>query len=159
MLTLIKNKYFPALLVLMAATILSGLLVIFRVHYTGYLMYLFLVWNLFLAWIPLGFAMNANQSKNKYMAAAAFIAWLIFFPNTHYILTDLFHLKLRHGVPLWFDLLLLLVASWTGSMLGFLSLLEIHHLLRKWLSRAKTWLIILGIIALESFGIYIGRCC
>lgn len=154
---LIEHKNFPAILLLAFATALSTMMVLYRVVHSGYPMYFFLVWNIFLAWLPLGFSMYATQSKNKWIATAAFMAWLLFFPNSHYILTDIFHLRVRHDVPLWYDLLLLLLSSWTGAMLGFLSLLEIHQILRRFLSNGMTWLGISAIFGLESFGIYMGR--
>ncbi len=156
-LKLIQNKYFPAIVLLFLASAVSSLMVMYRILYTGHPMYLFLVWNIFLAWIPLGFALYGSQSKSKWIATGAFLAWLLFFPNSHYILTDIFHLKARHGIPLWYDLLVLLLSSWTGAMLGFLSLLEVHHVLRRYFSRAVTWISIVCLFGLESFGIYTGR--
>jgi len=157
MLKIFEKRYFPALSILAVSTVISGLMIAFRVVHTSYVTYLFLIWNLFLAWIPVVFAWYASQTKGKLAMTMAFIAWLLFFPNTHYILTDLFHLRMRNDVPLWYDLLLLLTASWTGAMLGFLSLLEIHRWMRKWLSNSLTWLAVLMLFSLESLGIYIGR--
>lgn len=154
---LIENKYFPAIVLLFLASAISSFMVMYRIMHTGHLMYLFLIWNIFLAWIPLGFAFYGSQSKSRWVATGAFLAWLLFFPNSHYILTDIFHLKARHGIPLWYDLLVLLLSSWTGAMLGFLSLLEVHQVLRRYFSTVITWASIVVLFVLESFGIYTGR--
>lgn len=154
---LLEIKNLPVILLLALASAISSLMIVYRVMHSGHSIYLFLIWNMFLAWIPLGFATYAAKSKSKLIATGAFMAWLLFFPNSHYILTDIFHLRVRPGIPLWYDLLVLLLSSWIGAMLGFLSLIEIHGLLRRYLSRFVTWLGIVVILGLESFGIYLGR--
>ncbi|GAB5556712.1 MAG: hypothetical protein SchgKO_09250 [Schleiferiaceae bacterium] len=81
----------------------------------------------------------------------------MFFPNAPYILTDLFHLKLRLVMPLWFDLLLILSFAVSGLLLAAQSL----HIMRKWLrhyiSVAWTELATVGYLFLTAFGIYLGR--
>ena len=74
----------------------SCLLLVARVFITGYLTYIFLVWNLFLAFLPYAITewlwTHSRVAKNKWKLMAAMILWLLFIPNSFYILTDLFHL-------------------------------------------------------------------
>ena len=57
--------------------------------------------NLVLAWIPLGLsvlvqALDGLRSRGARIAAALCLAaWLAFFPNAPYLMTDLLHLKVR----------------------------------------------------------------
>src|SRR4029077_2825975 len=64
-----------------------------RVLYTGNDYYTNLVWNLFLAWIPLGLALYAydgyRKGQGRLRLWAAGGLWLLFFPNAFYIITDL----------------------------------------------------------------------
>ncbi len=148
---------------LCGATMLS--LVLFRVRtvLSGSLDYAFLVWNLLLAWIPLGIAYTASVFvlRRQYLvltAPSAAILWLAFFPNAPYILTDLQHLGIpRAGVPLWFDMLLLIWFAWTGLLLGVLSLFFMHDLVRRAFGRSIGWTFVLVVGVLGSLGIYIGR--
>lgn len=53
-----------------------------------------LIWNLFLAWIPLFFALVARRLKaSRYISLFFMACWLLFFPNAPYIITDLVHLN------------------------------------------------------------------
>ena len=123
--------------------------------------FLFLVWNLFLAWIPYCITLLlpwVNKRFNKgWVTILTLGAWLCFFPNAPYILTDLFHLKSRAPIPHWYDLMLLLSFAWTGLMLGYLSLLEVQHFLTKKLSSAKAWGLTICFLGLAGFGVYVGR--
>lgn len=60
--------------------------------------YDFIFLNTLLAYIPieLSFHMQADRPKNGFWFWLIFIAWLLFYPNNPYLLTDLFHLTLLH---------------------------------------------------------------
>ncbi len=139
---------------------LSIILLICRIQWTGYLYFIFLPWNLFLAWIPFCCALAIRELKagaSRWLIACLFCCWLVFFPNSPYILTDLFHLRPKQDVPLWFDLVLILSFAWNGLFLGYTSLFMIHRFLEKLFSKRTVWLFISGIMLLCGFGIYLGR--
>ena len=122
----------------------------------------FYPWNLFLAWIPFLLArriygLRADRSPRFGLLAVFALAWFFFFPNAPYIVTDLVHLKTRAPVPKWFDLLLMVSFAWTGLCLGYLSLYLMHEVVRSWLGRRWGWRFVVAMLALSSFGIYLGR--
>ncbi len=145
------------------ATVLSLTLYRFRslwYHESGYS---FLVWNLFLAWIPLGIAYTAYSMAWKrrvvsvVIAIAAFL-WLIFFPNAPYILTDFQHLgQASENVPIWFDVILVVWFAWTGLLLGVLSLYLMHELIHREFGRMVGWAFVMLVSFLSGLGIFMGR--
>src|SRR5687767_846671 len=72
----------------------STLLLAMRMMATKSFYYVFLEWNLFLALIPYLLSnflyQRVNSGLNNYVLAAISFVWLLFIPNTFYILTDLF---------------------------------------------------------------------
>ncbi|VBB45850.1 conserved membrane hypothetical protein [uncultured Paludibacter sp.] len=135
---------------------------IFRFIYSDSKLFLFLNWNLFLAFLPWFLTSIAiiypNLQKKRFFVAVLLLVWLLFFPNAPYILTDLFHLRLYTSVPIWFDLILILSFAWGGLLFGFLSLWDIENILSKFIN--KKWIIAsvsVFLLFLGSFGIYIGR--
>lgn len=133
-----------------------------RVAWTGNLNYAGLAWNLFLAWVPLVFALMAcDQSQrghaNKWRLAGWAGAWLLFFPNAPYIFTDLTHLPGRYYPHFWVDLVLILFCAFTGLVLGFLSLYLMQALVRRAYGTTASWLFITLVAALSGFGVYLGR--
>src|SRR5215204_3638011 len=114
-----KNRLY-VLVLFVLTTALCVTLVAFRVHYTSKVTFVFLVWNIFLAVIPYAIStllvLYHEKINNRWMLAIPFLLWLCFFPNAPYILTDLFHLKPRPGVPYWYDLALILFFAWNGLM-------------------------------------------
>ena len=145
---------------LAASLTLSILLVIGRVLLTGHLMFLFLIWNLFLAVIPFALSTMLGTAKGPLrarMLVPAGAAWLLFFPNAPYILTDLFHLDARPGVPLWYDLALILSCAWNGLMLAYASLSDMQQLVQQRLGFGAGWAFATLALLLSSFGIYLGR--
>lgn len=142
-------------------TIFCILLSIFRLVISNSLTFLFLNWNLFLAilpWVFSNLAVKYNSSNNYKITCIFFILWILFFPNSPYIITDLFHLRIQTNMPLWFDLVLILSFTWIGLLFGLISLKNIEliflkHIKRKWLVN----LLIVILLFLSSLGVYIGR--
>lgn len=143
------------------SSMLCLLLLIVRIQWSGSIFYVFLVWNLFLAWIPFLCAFLLAEAKagarSKYMLAALFGVWLLFFPNSPYIVTDLFHFRQKLGIPLWFDLVLILSFAWNGLLLGFASLFEVQRFLKFYFNAGRVNAFIVFLMILCSFGIYLGR--
>ena len=146
--------------VLAASLSLSLLLVAGRVLMTGRGIFLFLVWNLFLAVIPFAISTMLGTARGPLRARLLVpvgAAWLLFFPNAPYILTDLFHLERRAGVPLWYDLALILSCAWNGLMLAYASLADMQRLVQQRLGTGAGWAFATLALLLSSFGIYLGR--
>ena len=134
---------------------------IFRYLYTDTRIFLFLNWNLFLAFVPWALSsiaiLKPKLQDSKITMMVLLFAWLLFFPNAPYILTDLFHLRARSSMPVWFDLILILSFAWTGLLFGFLSLWDIERILKKSINHIWIPLISASLLFVGSFGIYVGR--
>ena len=132
-----------------------------RVIVTGNLTYVFLLWNLFLAFVPYAvsylFLSNTRISENKLKLVIVLAIWLLFVPNSFYILTDLFHLDKFSSAPKWFDLLLLLSFAWNGLLFGVISLRKVEIVLQSIRGKSFSLFIVFLFMWLNAFGIYIGR--
>jgi uncharacterized membrane protein len=146
---------------LLGLTLLVYAMVAVRVAYSDNLHYAALVWNLFLAWIPFLLALlvydRYQRGSARLPLLAGGIVWLLFFPNAPYIVTDLKYLGSWDGAPIWFDVVLASAAAWAGLALGFLSLYLMQAVVRRLFGALNAWLFVLAVLALGSFGIYLGR--
>ncbi|MBC7874218.1 MAG: DUF1361 domain-containing protein [Ferruginibacter sp.] len=151
---------------LLASSCFSCLLLAARMIITGSAFYLFLPWNLFLAFIPywITWWMTRNVSiiENKIKLALALAACLLFIPNSFYIITDLFHLSNPvatgfRSAPRWFDLLLIFSFAWNGILCGIISLRRVEIIISLIRGRNFSVLLVFGVMWLCAFGIYIGR--
>ena len=148
-----------AIVALLAASVLCVGLLELRIRETGDGFYRFLVWNLFLAWVPLAFAVAAYARSRRGvdpLTVALLVPWLLFFPNAPYLLTDFIHLE-EGPAPLWYDALMLSAFAWTGLLLGFASLYLVQLILRRAFGAAVAWVGVFGALALGSIGVYVGR--
>ena len=133
-------------------------LIVARFVYTGNHVYVFLLWNLFLAWIPLFISYQlSSRLERRAWNILVFAGWLLFFPNSLYIVTDLVHLNHRSDAPEWFDIILLFSAVMNGLMMAYASIVKIHLFLRDYFSDRFVNLIILVCFTISSFGVYLGR--
>ncbi len=151
----------PLLIPLLVSSFLSICLLLFRFGWTGTETYGFLLWNLYLAWLPLFFAelaLRQPATKKWFSRTSAYLLlWLLFFPNSPYIITDLFHLYPRENVPLWFDAVLLVSYIWNGLVVGLISLVGVHAWLRQRFTAKESGVLVGGVLLLASLGVYIGR--
>ena len=158
------NKYRLMMFLLLAgATIFSVVIWRVRSEVSGTVHYAFLIWNLFLAWIPFIIAYFTYTAplrrKQIYVVVpiAAFF-WLIFFPNAPYILTDFQHLAgVWRDVPVWYDVMLLIWFAFTGLLLGIVSLFLMQEIIRSEFGSCVGWGFVAVVAGLSSAGIYMGR--
>ena len=146
--------------VLILSSLFSIALIAFRMLYTGDLLFVFLIWNLFLAFIPYavsGWMIRRMHHKNKMIFFLCVVLWLIFLPNAFYIITDLFHLDMNIEVPLWYDLALLLSFAWNGLLFGMVSVRQMERLFENYFSKKFDLLFIFPVMVLNGLGVYIGR--
>jgi uncharacterized membrane protein len=136
-----------------------AMMIAIRYIYSGGHGFLFLIWNLFLAWIPFTISPFFSKiiHKKKWKQAVLFACWFAFFPNALYIVTDLIHLDLETVVPKWYDALLIFSSSVAGLLMAFVSLLQVEKYLLVKFKERKVHIIIAAILFLGSFGVYLGR--
>jgi uncharacterized membrane protein len=128
-----------------------------RMYWSDTLGYIFLPANLILAWIPLLIARSAYKEKSNWKFLLMLGVWMIFFPNSAYIITDLIHLKPRHNIPFLFDTTMVFTFAFTGFLTGLFSALLIYRRVKENLSTVKSKLLIIFIMFLSGYGVYIGR--
>lgn len=150
------------LVTLMLASVMGTALIVTRAILTGQGLQVYLVWNLFLAWLPLLFALRIETSEAQGAARgwrfwATVAAWLLFFPNAPYIFTDLTHLKFPIRPRWWTDLIIILLFALIGMVLAFISLQRMQSLLARRRGALVGWIFVFGVTFLSAFGVYIGR--
>lgn len=153
-----QSKYLFATALSLSASIV---LVIFRFYWAKELTYLFLVWNLFLAFIPFLISTiisSSNQLKNsKLLFLLVALIWLLFLPNAPYIITDFKHLRPKSGIPLWYDIFVLFSFAWNGLLLAYLSLSDMRKVVKKLFGKWQANVFAAVSLVACSFGIYLGR--
>lgn len=159
-----SNKYRLMMFTLLAgATVFSVAIWRVRAEFSGTERYAFLIWNLFLAWIPFlisYFTYTLSLHRRwvyLFIPIAAFL-WLIFFPNAPYILTDFQHLAYdSKDLPVWYDVMMLVWFAFTGLLLGMVSLFLMQEIVRREFGRWAGWAFVAGTAGLSAAGVYMGR--
>ncbi len=136
-----------------------AVLITARIAYSGSIRFIFIGWNIFLAWIPYALSnyFVVYAKKEKWKQLFLFASWLLFFPNALYIVTDLIHLEESTNVPVWYDAILLFASSFIGLIMAFVSLLKVEHFLNGIFSKKMISVIIPTILFIGSFGVFLGR--
>ena len=150
----------PRLLVVAALLLWSVSLVLYRMFWGVDWDGIGLLWNLFLAALPLLWSsafVRAVARKNWVGASLSFALWLLFLPNAPYLLTDLIHLAPKPPVPQWYILAMLLSCAATGTLIGYISLMDVHAAIERRFGLTVGWSLALGSLMLCGFGIYLGR--
>lgn len=131
-----------------------------------------MIWNYFLAVVPLYMALSADyfSKRDKTPPTVLFlILWLLFFPNCIYLLTDFKYLSdydfetwsvfnvVSDNVVPWILLINLVICIFSGVLVGMMSLDSVHKILRRYCGDKTCILIIVAFMIASSFGVYIGR--
>ena len=136
-----------------------SILIAFRMLYSDSFDYLFMGWNIFLAWIP--YALSSKfafyRNRDKWKQLLLFASWLLFFPNALYIVTDLVHLRGESNMPWWYDAMLLFAAAFVGLLMAFVSLRNAEKYLSTIFSKKMVHVASFSLLFLGSFGVYLGR--
>ncbi|TAH20519.1 MAG: DUF1361 domain-containing protein [Cytophagales bacterium] len=126
--------------------------------------YLAFGWNLFLAWVPLFISIwlqwKHQQQKLSKITLLFFLGcWLLFLPNSPYIITDLLHIRHRGigSVPIWFDTLFFFTFALAGLQAGMFSLYFVQKLLNHYFNEKLVWVFVIAVLLLTGFGMYLGR--
>jgi len=151
------RQWWPLLAALGLALLWCLGLLLVRWRLTSHLGYTFLVWNLFLAAVPLGFAFWLAHVRQRMVGVGLLAGWLLFFPNAPYVFTDFIHLSPYGRAPLWFDVLLLTSFALAALWLGLVSLHLIHEWVEWRFSPLAGWGVVLLSCPLAGFGVYLGR--
>lgn len=123
----------------------------------GNLSFSFLVWNTFLALLPLAFAKAAVRTQRPGLRAGFVLAWLLLFPNAAYLVTDIVHLRPTPGRAYWLDLVLLFGAGALGIALSLRSLIAVEQVFARFLPKPWLPLLTLAVLIASGYGIYLGR--
>ncbi len=164
---LLKPETFAPVVAMGFATIISSVLVVIQVLAAenlraGLQRHGYLVWNLFLAWVPLIFALLACEEvrvapRQRWRLPVFAGSWLVFFPNAPYIFTDLVHISAATSRHYWADLAMILACAMTGLLLWFVSLYLMQGLVACKFGGRAGWGFVGLMAGLTSFGIFLGR--
>tara|TARA_R110002072_G_scaffold18623_1_gene69483 strand:- start:4064 stop:4744 length:681 start_codon:yes stop_codon:yes gene_type:complete len=150
---------FETLFPLILLSTLSLFILMVRLKITHSFFFLFLVWNLFLAFIPfvISFLLKQQTKGSKYGLFLGFCTWLLFLPNAPYIVTDLIHLRHSGPTQIWLDALMITLFALSGLLCYFLSMRHMEIVLVKHFNKKPIHFLLIAIHFLTGFGIYLGR--
>lgn len=138
-------------------------------------LYINMIWNVFLAFLPLLFAnwlLHIHIKWGWIPKGTLGFLWIVFFPNAPYMITDFIHISgysfylnreeynqliLSTNMTLWIRIVYIGIGALMGILSGLLSLRMIHQMLRQRHSKVSSVLILTGVFLLTGYGIYLGR--
>lgn len=171
-----KSDFLILSIILGAASVGAAAVLVVRWVLTGRIAHSYLIWNLVLAWIPYLIALLLLPARSvkrrgaeRFLVSAIGLVWLVFYPNSPYIFTDMIHVINRSFIDtggrewltpsslLWYDLIQNSTFAFIGHFIGLISLAIVHDSIRRAWNRATGWIVSLVAICLAGAGIYVGR--
>jgi uncharacterized membrane protein len=161
-------KLYKKLGICLLSYLIFGLIITLGTSRIGYL---FLVWNVFLAYLPLLFVRLlgrhlACDTRKKPVVAGLAVLWLLFFPNAPYMITDLIYFSnasyfVKNGyttsVLAWAMLVFIGFGALFGILMGLKSFYEMHQIILRHKGKKIAYAAIIVTSLLSGFAIYIGR--
>lgn len=132
---------------------------------------IFLSWNMILSMSVYLFSSLTvylhKKEKNRIFIIMSLIVWILLFPNSFYILTDVIHFQQYQFFQTYPNIYLLDVYDWyvyfdiiVGALIsikiGLMSLEQIKKIIPKNLKKYQ-FICIIGLFFISSMGIYLGR--
>lgn len=157
-----SGKYGRLITALIVSNAVSVFLFLIRVLGADSFRFGFLFWNLLLAWVPLLLAMllAKNLRVRRWLSwqnLSLTLLWLVFLPNSFYIVSDLIHIHLTGEINILFDVVLFFSCIFNGYVFGFMSLYIVHRELLKRFPAQQAHTVIGFVLLASSFAIYLGR--
>lgn len=151
------NLFYPVVL----SSLLGVAFFAVRAAWSDSLLHKFLMWNLFLAWIPylcaLGMVWLYTLRASAWLYILPSLVWLLFFPNAAYLVTDLYNLQNMPPVPFWYDIGFFVTLAWTGLLLAVASLQIVQRMVKQSFGAVSSWIVVCIVVGLNGVGIYLGR--
>lgn len=144
------------------ATLVAASLLVADSLNGGSVIHGYLLWNVALAWIPLGLSIwlvrtLTHKLWSSWEALLVTVAWLVFLPNTFYLISDYVHLSEGSSSDALFQVALFTSFVFVGVVLGLSSLYIVHRQLLRRLPGRWAALAMATVLLACSFAVYIGR--
>lgn len=141
---------------------LSIVLYLGRVIATDRVHFGFMIWNLLLACLPLVFARWLREVLKTrkwftWLPLLLTLLWLLFLPNSFYLVTDFIHLARDEDISLLYDVVLIQAFALSGLVLGCNSTYIVHTEVKKRSAKKQQYGLIGVAFLLSAFAIYLGR--
>jgi uncharacterized membrane protein len=119
-------------------------------------------WNLFLAWLAFAVTLWLERTLRRSLWSGWYALlltgmWLVFLPNTFYMLTDFIHIQELSTADLVLGVVMLSSFILNGLLLGFLSVYVVHRELAKRVKPRTAAGLLAAVFFTCSFAIYVGR--
>lgn len=144
-----------------ATAVSAGLLAAESLLY-GDTAHAYLLWNLFLGWLPFILSLLLVQTLktqlwSSWRALIITLAWLVLLPNSFYMVSDFIHLSDLGGNQVVFGAVTFSAFVFTSLCLGVASLYLVHLELLKRVSRRMASVLVGVLLLIVSVAIYVGR--
>lgn len=162
MLKLDSKRFSKYIILLILISLTNSLLLVIVSFYSHNYSFLYFIWNLFLSWVPLALSITLiyilkNKLWSSWSALFMSFVWLIFIPNSFYMISDFVHLIEVPTNYLLYFVIAFTAIIYSASINGYISLYLIHRELKKRLRPGTSWLVVAIICLISSYAIYIGR--
>ncbi len=137
------------------------LLIIVSAIFSNY-SFLYFIWNIFLAWIPLILSIRlykvlSYKLWSSWEALGLTFLWLLFLPNSFYMISDFIHIaNVPSNSVVYFTVIFTMIV-FNALIVGNISVLMIHKQILKRITPRLSYVVIALILAASSYAIYIGR--
>ncbi len=154
-----KLKEFNILKMFGVVTVVNIALLFIRNSIENNTQYNFLLWNLFLGFVPFLVAyllLLFNEKIKLFLFLFLNALWLLFYPNAPYMMTDLIHVQAQSSTVIYDTLIIYSIAT-LSLFYGFYSLLWVIQQWQQLFSKSVGIFVLISSIILSGLGNYLGR--